>query len=117
MMGNIEVRGRNVYHRRGDTGWLDVMLFMGCQPYDLKAGDSGLFTVKKNKNSEDVLYQKVMTEDGGFLIEPEDTAGLKPGTYFYDVEITLSTGEVSTIAIGKYKLLGDITTGVVNDEG
>lgn len=116
MIGNIEVKGRNIYHRRGDTGWLDVRLFMGDVPYDLRDGDSGLFTVKKRKDSDDVVYQKAMTEDGGFILLPEDTQGLEPGTYYYDVQITLASGEVSTIAIGKYKLLGDITTKVVTEE-
>jgi hypothetical protein len=115
MMGNVEVRGSTIYHRRGDTGYLDVHLFMGDEPYDIQPGDTGLFTVKKKKASDDVVYQKEMTTDGGFILLPSDTAVLKPGTYYYDVEITLEDGEVSTIAIGKYKLLGDITTGVVSE--
>jgi hypothetical protein len=114
MMGGVEVKGHNIYHRRGDTGYLDVSLFLGDERYDLRDGDSGLFTVKKKKDSSDAVYQKVMTEDGGFILEPEDTAGLEPGVYYYDVQITLSSGDVNTIAIGKYKLLGDITTGVMS---
>lgn len=114
MTGGVEVRGSTIYHRRGDTGYLDLSLFMGNEPYELRPGDSGLFTVKKKKDGEDIVYQKSLTDDGGFILLPEDTRGLKPGTYHYDVEITLASGEVVTIAIGKYKLLLDITTGVVS---
>ena len=110
MIGGIEVKGSRIQHRRGDTGYLDVTLFMGDKTYELREGDTGLFTVKKKRDSEDVIFQKEMTEDGGFLLLPEDTKDLLPGTYYYDVEITLSSGDVCTIAIGKYKLLGDVTT-------
>ena len=109
MVGGIEVRGADIIHRRGDTGCLDVYLFMGDEPYELKPGDTGKFSVKKHITSTEYIFQKTLTEDGGFILEPSDTKDLKPGTYRYDVEITLATGEVVTIAIGKYKLLGDIT--------
>lgn len=113
IVGGVEVRGHNIYHRRGDTGCLDVRLFMGDESYELSDGDSGVFTVKKKKDSDEVVYQKAMTNDGGFILAPADTQGLKPGNYHYDVQITLADGTVNTIAIGKYKLLGDITTEVV----
>lgn len=109
----VTVSGNMIRHRRGDTGYLDVNLFIGDKPYELREGDTGLFTVKK-KPDGDMVLQKSMTEDGGFILMPEDTEGLKPGAYHYDVEITLSSGEVYTIAIGRYKLLEDITTKAVS---
>ena len=30
-------------------------------------------------------------------LEPEDTKGLKFGSYYYDVEVTLSDGRVDTV--------------------
>lgn len=115
MTGGIEVRGSNIYHRRGDTGRLNIHLFVGDDVYALKAGDTGLLTVKKRRDDEAIVLQKEMA-DGAFTISPEDTKGLKPGKYWYDMQITLSTGEVCTVAIGRYNLMGDVTTGVMEDE-
>jgi hypothetical protein len=115
MTGGVEVRGSAIYHRRGDTGCLNLSLFMGNAPYELKAGDSGLFTVKKKRDDEAIVLQKEMA-NGSFTLLPEDTRGLKPGKYWYDIQLTFSTGEVCTVAIGRYRLLGDVTTGVIGDE-
>jgi hypothetical protein len=115
MTGGIEVRGSNIYHRWGDTGRLNIHLLVGDTPYTLKDGDTGLFTVKKKKDDEAMVLQKEMA-DGVFTLLPEDTKGLRPGKYWYDMQITLSTGEVCTVAIGKYNLMGDVTTGVMEDE-
>lgn len=115
MTGGIEVRGSNIYHRRGDTGRLNVHLLVGDERYEWKDGDAGLFTVKKKRDDEAIVIQKELV-DGAFTVLPEDTKALKPGKYWYDMQITLSTGEVCTVAIGKYNLMGDVTTGVMEDE-
>ncbi len=109
MTGGIEVMGNNIFHRRGDTAKLKVNLSMGDAPYAFKDGDSGLFTVKKRVTDDDIVLQKEMA-DGAFLLLPDDTKDLTPGSYRYDMQVTLSSGEVYTVAMGKYKLLPDITT-------
>lgn len=115
MVGGIEVRGSDIYHRRGDTGKLSISLLVGNTPYVWQDGDTGLLTLKKKKDDDAVVLQKEMAE-GAFSLLPEDTKGLKPGKYWYDVQVTLATGEVCTVALGRYNLLQDVTTGVVEDE-
>jgi hypothetical protein len=109
MTGGIDVMGANIFHRRGDTGKLKVNLMIGDAPYVFKDGDNGLFTVKKRIGDEEIVLQKEMA-DGAFTLLPEDTKDLTPGSYRYDMQVTLSSGEVYTVAMGKYKLLPDITT-------
>lgn len=41
-------------------------------------------------------------------IEPQDTVSLKPGIYYYDVQVNVSD-LVSTPTYGKFELVGDIT--------
>jgi hypothetical protein len=109
MIGGVEVKGGNIFHRRGDTGKLAVNLMVGDAPYVFQSGDTGLFTVKKRIGDDEIVFQKEMA-DGAFLLEPADTKDLVPGSYRYDMQVTLSSGEVYTVAMGKYKLLPDITT-------
>lgn len=109
MVGGIEVTGGNITHRRGDTGKLVVHLMVGDAPYVFHDGDTGLFTVKKRVGDDEIILQKEMS-DGAFILLPADTKDLTPGSYRYDVQVTLSSGEVYTVAMGKYRLLPDITT-------
>lgn len=109
MIGGIEVTGENIFHRRGDTGKLKVNLIIGDAPYVFQDGDTGLFTVKKRVGDDEIILQKEMS-DGAFILLPADTKDLTPGSYRYDMQVTLSSGEVYTVAMGKYKLLPDITT-------
>jgi hypothetical protein len=73
------------------------------------------FTVKKDWNQTDYVFQKTladmtMSEDGywHFVIEPSDTAVLPIGNYVFDIEVTVE-GNVHTIAKGTLKLTAEAT--------
>lgn len=91
----MRVSGTNLYMTRGDTENISVKL----NGYDLKAGDKVEFTVRRTVVS-DVLLHKEVTEfsDNAAVISisPEDTEGVKPGRYVYDVQLTFD-GAVKTI--------------------
>lgn len=110
-MGGARVCGRTIRHVRGDTGTVQLSLYMGGEPYDMQDGDSALLTVKKKIDGETLL--QVALDDGVFAIEPEATEGMRPGHYWYDIQVTLHDGEVVTVAMGRYVLLPDVTTEVV----
>lgn len=42
-------------------------------------------------------------------INPSDTENVKPGEYIYDFQITLPSGEVYTILLGEFEVIGDVT--------
>lgn len=112
-MGGLEVSGRNLKIVRGDSGVLHLDLYLGTDVYRLAEGDSGILTVKKRAKDEDIVLQKQMDDTASFAFLPEDTASVEPGKYVYDIQLTFGTGEVLTIAMGKFTVTRDVTTAVI----
>lgn len=82
---------------RGDTLKLQIELTNELgEPYEVKEDDSLVFTVKKSTLAVDVLMQKKITA-GIILITHEDTKDFAYGTYKYDVQLTQSNGDVTTV--------------------
>ena len=83
--------------------------------YVLSQGDKVTFTIAKEKESQDPLVQKVVTdfdeESGIALIHltSEDT-DLDKGTYFYDIQVDTKDGQVDTvIGPAKFKVVEGVT--------
>ena len=104
---------------RGDTFTYGFHLVdSGKNPINMEEGQGEIyFTVKKNENTSDLIFQKKFStgeikldKDGLYylVINSDDTANLKYGTYGYD--ITLKSGEfVSTQVIGTITLTKEYT--------
>ena len=79
-------------------------------------GDEIYFTVKKNYNSRDVVFQKKYTtgdlevEDGlvKFVLKHNDTASLNYGTYVFDIQFK-SGDFVKTLVLGTITLTNEAT--------
>ena len=71
--------------------------------YELQAGDSVLFTMKKSVYDTAIIVQKKLA-DGVIKLNPDDTKQLPYGTYYYDVELTQFDGFVATV-ISPQKLI------------
>ena len=79
--------------------------------------DAAYFSCKRNSQDENYLFQKFLnsgitqkTENQYVVrIEPDDTALLEPGQYWYDLEIS-KNDDVFTIFRGVLELLPEITT-------
>lgn len=110
MGGGIVIKGTTVYHRRGDTGIILLDMLIDDTPFPLREGDKAVLTIKKNVRSSDFLLQKEAI-DGYFIFLHEDTQDIPFGDYRYDVQVSLTEGQVIT-AVGPavYKILPDITT-------
>ena len=82
---------------RGDTAVLrlDITDDKG-NPYKLTDSDVVLLTLKRSVLDKSVIFQKSMV-DGKIVIQPQDTANLEYGQYFYDVELTKEDGFVATV--------------------
>lgn len=78
-------------------------------------GDTVYFTVKEATTKDTKILQKIVTvfeEDGTALIEiaPEDTKELKYREYVYDVQLTETTGRITTIVRpSKFVIEGEVT--------
>ena len=109
---------QNIYISRGDSAQCEVTITSPEFPYDeytMQNGDVLIFTVRPQPTqlgeTEAPLIQKTLTNPV-ITIDPEDTASLEYGQYFYDVKLILISGAVHTIVpyvTGKhYNLIADL---------
>lgn len=79
--------------------------------------DAAFFSCKRNSQDENYLFQKSLNSgitqrvENQYVvrIDPDDTALLDPGQYWYDLEIS-KNGDIFTIFRGVLELLPEITT-------
>lgn len=109
-MNGIEVRGKNIYHMRGDTGIIDIDMRAYGFDFPFREGDSAVFSVKKKMTDKGYVLQKHADPNGMFVFFPEDTRLLEPGVYWYDIQVTFKEGQVLTVmGPAQYRLLADVT--------
>ena len=98
----MKIQGTNISMIRGDSEVIKV----SCRDESgadipLAEGDIVYFTVKRSTNTEEKILQKIVTEftEGVALITifPKDTRELKPGIYYYDIQLNRANGQVKTI--------------------
>lgn len=80
--------------------------------------DNIYFTVKKNFNARDILFQKTLAsgkiekiDDGAyqFIIEPEDTDGMAYGSYVFDIEVVSEEFHIKQTFLGTLTLTQEVT--------
>ena len=96
------INGINMIMTKGDSESLTVKAQdIYGNPVLLGPGDIVYFTVKIDPAKIGKSFQKIVTEffDGlaEIHIRPEDTKNLKPGPYYYDIQVNFANGEVKTI--------------------
>ena len=100
-MLTIETEGRyrnKVTLTQGDSAALKIKVRDARNKVvSLTDDDAAVLTIKRDINDADVVLQLNMDSDGQFVFRPDDTAELECGRYCYDVQVTLSTGNVYTV--------------------
>ena len=92
-----------------DTASFDIAF----DNYDLVTGDKVTFTVAKEKESQDPLIQKELTEFAGgrarIQLSSDDT-DLPKGSYYYDIQVNTGDGRIDTVVgPAKFKVLEGVT--------
>ena len=92
-----------------DTASFDIAF----DNYHLVAGDKVTFTVAREKESQNPLIQKVLTEfDGGMAriqLSAEET-NLPKGSYYYDIQVETGDGRIDTVVgPAKFKVVEGVT--------
>lgn len=92
-----------------DTASFDIAF----DNYYLVAGDKVTFTVAREKESQNPLIQKVLTEfDGGMAriqLSAEET-NLPKGSYYYDIQVETGDGRIDTVVgPAKFKVVEGVT--------
>lgn len=92
-----------------DTASFDIAF----DNYYLVTGDKVTFTVAKEKESQDPLIQKELTEfEGGRarIQLSSDETDLPKGSYYYDIQVETGDGRVDTVVgPAKFKVLEGVT--------
>lgn len=92
-----------------DTASFDIAF----DNYYLVTGDKVTFTVAKEKESQDPLIQKELTEfEGGRarIQLSSDETDLPKGSYYYDIQVDTGDGRVDTVVgPAKFKVLEGVT--------
>ena len=84
---------------RGDTFKTEIIIKNhDSEEYQPQEGDVVRFAMKKKYKDEKPLLVKILDNENLLLeLTPEDTKSFNYGDYVYDIEITLSNGEVYTV--------------------
>lgn len=102
---------------RGDTDSFTVTLTTdGTTPIDI-TGDAVVLTVDLSPAPDDAVNNLftlvgVLTDPANGLVTFTPTVGnadQAPGTYFYDVQWTVSGGAIKTVLTGQWQVVQDIT--------
>lgn len=92
-----------------DTASFDIAF----DNYYLVTGDKVTFTVAKEKESQDPLIQKELTEFAGGIARIQlssDETDLPKGSYYYDIQVETGDGRVDTVVgPAKFKVLEGVT--------
>lgn len=90
----------NIRLTRGDTARFRVSLYSVVDEertkIELHKGDYVKFTLRKEIDAP-ILLQKIFNGDNLIHIAPDDTSSMDFGKYVYDVEVTMSNGDVYTV--------------------
>lgn len=92
-----------------DTASFDIAF----DNYYLVTGDKVTFTVAKEKESQEPLIQKELTEFAGGRARIQlssDETDLPKGSYYYDIQVDTGDGRVDTVVgPAKFKVLEGVT--------
>ena len=96
---------------RGDTARIAITINnLLNQEYSIGKEDSLTLTIKKKVKDIEPLLQKIVKGTTLFHIKPEDTNDFSFGKYVYDVQLTLSNGDVYTIIEpSSFVILSEVT--------
>lgn len=94
----LEVNDSGIQLTRGDSAYfdLDIDITGSGQKYARQEGDSLIFTVKPSYTSDEVELQKPL-EGLVLTLDPEDTAKMRYGEHWFDIQLTTKTGGVYTV--------------------
>lgn len=84
---------------RGDDAALDIAISAGDGAYEMGENDVLTLTVREQPSAEFPVLMAVNSTPGSgrILIRSQDTAGMEPGRYSADVQLTDGNGNIYTI--------------------
>lgn len=95
----LRIEDGAIYLTKGDTAYLKVNLaFDDGTEYEVQEGDTLTLSVKPDtKDETPYVFTKTVKPGETFEIKPEDTKEQEVGSYYYDVQLNTSIGEIFTV--------------------
>ena len=103
---------------RGDTRKIKLK-FKDKAGSNLNLSGATIYLTVKNDialDDDQSSFQKIITNHSNplegettIIIDPSDTENLKPKKYYYDIQLTDSEGNKSTVIAGQFELMADVT--------
>lgn len=80
------------------------------RPYEPSGTDQIRFALKRDYNDEEpLIYKDIDLETMELHLDPEDTKNLEqPSDYVYDIQLTLSNGDIITFISSKLRLVEEV---------
>lgn len=117
----LKIKGNNITLTRGDSAYITIVPTKknedgSTSPYVLQEGDKIRCQVRHEANDGELLFEafieEVRPQEYVWYIRPSDTNGAEVKTYFYDVQIELSNGDIFTfIKSSPFTLSDEVTEG------
>lgn len=110
----MKIIRNSIYMIRGDTESITVSLRDNGVEIPFEVGDTLYMTVKESVDVVEKQFQIVVKDfnEGKAVIEidPDDTKEMEFGNYVYDIQLTTSDGNVTTIIPpNRFVLQGEVT--------
>jgi hypothetical protein len=106
----LYVEGNSIKLTRGDTAYLTVGINRGDEEYVVQPSDTLTLTVKKYTSDQSPAFQKVLSGETTFHIEPQDTASLAFGLYYYDIQLDTADGDTFTVVdVSVFEIMPEVT--------
>ena len=114
----LKIENNFIYLTRGDTAYITIEL--ENEDY-FEQGDVVTFSLKRKLSNEQYELQKEINIENHLnatviKLDPQDTANKNTGSYFYDIQLTRTSGDVYTIVTPdedepkpNFKLLMEVT--------
>ena len=87
-----------IYLTRGDYAELEIAITdSGGNAYEMAEGDTLTFSVREMPSDDSALQFSVTSPTNRIIINNADTAGMEPGNYSADVQLTDAAGRRRTV--------------------
>ena len=108
----VTIDDKNIHLTRGDTAYITINI--DIDDIELRDSDVVRCQVRSQPNGGYLWFESILEQDeGGYLwhVRPDDTSRMKPGNYYYDVQVEIAdSGDVFTvIPVSTFEVLDEVT--------
>lgn len=108
---SVNIKKNVIFMTRGDTLRTKIQIFDSDGNEYIPSGtDKIRFALKRDYNDEEpLIYKDIDLDTMELHLEPQDTKEFEqPSDYVYDIQLTLSNGDIITFISSKLKIVEEV---------